>query len=79
MPFVYEITNGLSDQVTRNGKAGKSVIGKNLPSFLTIFFGDCRLVHIEVIAPTGKLQAVVAHFGGFLSQGLERIGRPIGR
>ena len=47
VPFVYEITNGLSDQVTRNGKAGKSVIGKNLPSFLAVLFGDCRLVHAK--------------------------------
>jgi hypothetical protein len=66
--FVNKIANGLPDQVTRYGKAGKAVIRENFPSFLTVLFGNGSLIDVKMISPTRKLKAIIAHFGSFFSQ-----------
>ena len=64
MALIYQVANSLADQMVADGEASQAVTPEDLPlaPYVALVF-DC-LVYLEVIPPTGKLQAVVAHVPG---------------
>jgi len=62
--LVDEIANRLADEVARNRVARQAVIGEQLPFIGDVFPGGGRGVDIEMIAPAGQLDSIVAHFFG---------------
>jgi len=51
----------LADEMTRDREAGQAVVGEELPFFADVGFRRSGLVDIEVVAPAGEFDAVVAH------------------
>jgi hypothetical protein len=62
--LVYRVADSLTDQVVADGETFEAVTLEDLPLalYVPVIF-DC-LVHLEVVAPAGELQAVVAHVLG---------------
>src|SRR5688500_12606818 len=61
MARVDVVTNRLADEVTRNGVAGKAVILQQRPFVVDVFLAADRSIDVEMIAPAGEFDAVVAH------------------
>ena len=62
VPLVDAIRHGLADEVGGDGVAGEAVVLEELPLLVDVFFTGYSGVGIEVVAPAGELEAVVAHF-----------------
>lgn len=62
MAGIDQITNGLADEVAGDRKTGEAVVGEEFPFFADVGFRRSGLIDIEVVAPAGKFDAVVAHF-----------------
>jgi len=60
--FVDEVAHGLADEVGRDGVAAQGVVGQQRPFLLAVFRGRSRGIDVEVVAPAGEFEAVVAHF-----------------
>jgi hypothetical protein len=73
--FVDVVANSLADEVIGNGEAGQAMIREQLPFFGDVLFRRRCGVHIEMVAPAGEFDAVVAHFFG---EGCELSEREIG-
>ena len=65
VPFIDIIANRLSHEVRRNRITSEIVFLKELPFFGNVAFVVKSGLHVEMIAPTGELDAVVAHFFDF--------------
>src|SRR5258708_2830691 len=59
--LVDEIAYCLADEMTGNRAARQTVRPQQLPFALKVFFRRNRLIDIEVVAPAGEFDAVVAH------------------
>ena len=59
---IDRITDGLADEVARDREAGEAVVGEEFPFFADVGFRRGGLVDIEVVAPAGEFDTVVAHF-----------------
>ena len=59
---IDRITDGLADEVARDREAGEAVVGEEFPFFADVGFRRGGLVDIEVVAPAGEFDPVVAHF-----------------
>ena len=70
--FVDEVADGLADEVVGNRVTGEAVVGKQFPFFLHIGLAGGSGIDIEVIAPAGEFEAVVAHFIGKRREFFER-------
>ena len=64
VPVVDVVADGLTDEVVGNGITGQPVVGEQLPFLLHVCLGGKRGIHVEVVAPAGEFEAVVAHFIG---------------
>ena len=62
--LVDVVTDGLADQVAGDGVAGEAVVLQHRPFFVDVFLGGGGDVDIEVVAPAGEFDAIVAHFFG---------------
>jgi hypothetical protein len=67
----------LADEVIGNRKARKIVLLQELPAALHVAFFIESGLDIEVIAPTGEFDAVVAHFFDFREEFGERKVGPL--
>ena len=65
MTVVYQVADGLSHQMARNGKAGQAMITQYFPPFLAVLLGDSGFVHVEVIAPASEFETMITHVGCF--------------
>ena len=72
MALVDRVADALTDQVAADGKALQVVLVQDIPAALDIAVLAESLVHLEVVAPAGQLQAVEAPRAGLLSQHLKR-------
>jgi hypothetical protein len=54
----------LADEVAGNRVTSQAVVGEELPTLLYVGLAGGGGIDIEVVAPTGELKAVVAHFIG---------------
>lgn len=61
MAFVDQIANRLPDEVIGDGIGCEAVVMEELPFLLDILPGGSGGIDVEVIAPAGKFEAVVAH------------------
>jgi len=61
VPGVDQIAHRLPDQMAGKGVTGETMGAKQLPFFVDIFLAGQRRLHIEVVAPTGELDTIVAH------------------
>ena len=68
MPFIDEIANGLADEVVRNGKTSELVFREDFPKLLPVLRGGGRRINIEVVAPAGEFESLVAHLAGNRSE-----------
>ena len=62
MAGIARVTNGLADEVARDREAGEAVVSEEFPFFADVGFRRSGLIDIEVVAPAGEFDAVVAHF-----------------
>jgi len=59
VPFVDRVAHRLPDEVVGQGLAREPVVGEQLP-----LFPDVAVVHgidVEMVAPAGEFDAVIAH------------------
>src|SRR5690606_27305104 len=61
VPLVDRIAHGLADEVARDRGAGEPVIAEERPFVLDVFLVARGGVDIEVVAPAGEFDAVIAH------------------
>src|SRR3712207_7111435 len=75
--LIYWVADGLTDQVVADGEAFEAVTLKYLPlaPYVAVVFES--LVHLEVVAPAGEFQAVVAHLLGEGCEFLQGEVRPL--
>ena len=66
------VTDGLADQMVGDGPDIQVVLGQYLPTPVHIGLVRQRLVHLEMVAPTGELEPVVAPPGRQRAHLLER-------
>jgi hypothetical protein len=64
MTLINEIADCLTDQMVGNSERRETSISQDAPAFLAVICGFGGLVDVEMVAPTGKLQSVEAHFFG---------------
>ena len=75
---VYErVADGLADEVVADGVAFEAVLREQATLLLDVIVFREGLPHLEVVAPAGELQAVVAHLLGEWGQLLERQVGPL--
>jgi hypothetical protein len=60
--LVDVVADGLADEVAGDGVAGEAVVFQQRPLVVDVFLGIGGGIDIEVVAPAGELDAVVAHF-----------------
>ena len=73
------VADRLADQVVGDGVDVQVVLRQRLQLPVHIGLVGHRLVDLEVVAPAGDLEAVVAPLGREPADLLERAGRPTGR
>src|SRR5215204_3060184 len=71
------VADGLADEVVADRITLKIVLAKEVQAALGVVVVGERLLHLEVVAPTGELQAVVAHLLGERGQLFEGHVRPL--
>lgn len=71
MTLVDQVADGLADEVIGNRETREAVVGEELP-LLTEVFGIGGGIDVEVVAPAGEFEAVVAHFFGERREFFER-------
>ena len=71
MPFINHIANRLADIVIADRKTFQAVFFQNIAAPAEIGILTEHAFDVEVIAPAGKLDSVVAKFSHFLTQCLE--------
>ena len=72
MAGVDGVTDALAEDVVGDGPAAQAVRGEEGVALLAIGIGSEGLVDIEVVAPAGELEAIVAPFAdaaGEIGQG----------
>ncbi len=79
MPLVDRVADGLADEMVGNGERGQLVIGEDLPALLAVPLVGHGAVDIEMIPPTGQLEAVVAEVAWLSRTWSRGAGRPTGR
>jgi hypothetical protein len=72
VPFIDEIANGLANEVVRDGKTGELVLCENFPKALAVCGGRGGCLDIEVVAPAGEFESLVAHLAGHRSEFFNR-------
>ena len=74
MPVVDVVADGLTDEVVGDGETSQAVVGEQFPLGFDRLGGP-HGVDIEVVAPAGEFESVVAHA---LGEGREFFERQIG-
>ncbi|MNV56249.1 hypothetical protein D3C71_1485220 [compost metagenome] len=59
--LVNQIAHGLAHQMVADGKTLQAVLGQQCVLVFDVLGRRQRLLHVEMVAPAGQLQAVVAH------------------
>ncbi len=77
--FVDQVAYRLTDQMVADRPDFQSVFGQQIVAALAIAILRQRLVHLEMISPTGQFQAVVSPAGRFFRQRFEGHIRPLSR
>ena len=77
MPAIDVVADRLPHEVTRDRERSQAMVRDDLPAPFALRPALCCLIHIEVIAPTGELQPVVAHGLGKRSKLSERQVGPL--
>src|SRR5206468_5622534 len=63
--LVNEVTDGLAYQMGADGEGGEVVVGEDFPAGFAVVFVFEGFVYLEVVAPAGEFDAVVAEGFGF--------------
>ena len=71
MTLVNIITDRLADQVVRDRVGRQAMLGEDFPASGAITIVADGLAHLEVVAPAGELDAIVAKLVGLLAHGLK--------
>ena len=77
MALIDEVAHGLADEVAGDGVTGQAVVREELPALLHVSLTGGGGVHIEVVAPAGEFEAIVAHFIGERREFFEREVGPL--
>ncbi len=77
--LVDVVADALADQVVRDGEHLQPVLVEHRPLGLAVLVVLEGLVDLEVVAPAGQFQAVIAPALGLLRQDLQRQVRPLSR
>ena len=64
VPLVNQVAHRLANQVTANGLALQVVFVQQRTLGIAIAIVGHRLVHLEMIPPTGQFDALISEFGG---------------
>ena len=75
VPSVDVVAHGLADEVTRDRVAGEAVVFEQRPLFMDVFLAARGGVDVEMIAPAGELDSIVAHL---LDEGGQLFERKVG-
>ena len=62
MAFVDAVADRLAHEVVGDRVAGEPVVFEHRPFVVDVFLGICGGIDVEVVAPAGEFDAVVAHF-----------------
>ena len=71
------VADTLPNKMVADGEALQTVLVEDVPAALDVVIVGERFIHLEVIAPAGEFQPVVAKTGGFRRQCFERQIRPL--
>ena len=72
MALVDAVADGLTDEMAGDGVAGVAVVLELGPLVVDVFLGRGGGIDVEMIAPTGEFEPVVAHFIGQRGEFFER-------
>src|SRR5690606_22419614 len=59
--LVDAVAHRLPDLVVRHGEGGEAVVEEDLPAARAVGLAAGGLFDVEVVAPAGELEAVIAH------------------
>jgi hypothetical protein len=64
VPLVDQVADRLANEMVRHGEAGQAVVGEQFPLFADVGFRRHGAVDLEMVAPAGEFESVVAHAFG---------------
>ena len=59
--FVNQVADRLADEVVRDGETSQAVVREQFPLFTDVSFRGQGAINVEMIAPAGEFESVVAH------------------